>query len=68
MQNFLGLSMNGNLGPTRVEGMGRQVFPYLNERPINPATTKSNATGVVRSRSHKRSDALLGVDMLELNS
>ncbi|GLJ23936.1 hypothetical protein SUGI_0454910 [Cryptomeria japonica] len=68
MQNFLGLSMNGNIGPTPVEGMGRQVFPYLNERPQHPATAKSNATGVVRSRSHKRSDALLGVDMLELNS
>ncbi|KAH9307434.1 hypothetical protein KI387_035345 [Taxus chinensis] len=71
MQNFLGLSMNGNMGPTPVEGMGQQVFSYLNERPQHPANAKSNplsASGAVRSRSHKRSGTLLGADILELNS
>lgn len=74
MQNFLGLSMNGNISQKVLgEGMNRHAFPgfYLNEHPQHVLTATSNTlpgTSGMRGRPHKRDRTEHGMDMLEPNT
>eukprot|EP01018_Ginkgo_biloba_P033034 Gb_19785 [translate_table: standard] len=73
MQNFLGLSMNGNVGLQTVgEGTNRHVFPglYLNGHAhvLNAKSNHIPGSSGIDGRSNKRGDTVHGMDILELNT
>ncbi|GLJ22165.1 hypothetical protein SUGI_0416410 [Cryptomeria japonica] len=75
-QNFLGLSMNGNMGsvpPLLEEGINTHVFPglYHNDHPRHVLAAKSNplpGSPGVRGRPYKKGGTGSRTDKLELNT